>query len=292
MKYLKILIAFISICFLFFIFYSNLQDIKNVNIVSIKVLVVYIVSLSFMYAILLILLALSWKNILESLSKTIIVNKIIWIYLKSMIFKYIPGNVFHYVARQIEAKKEGITHKNLIQSNILEAVIIIIASVIISLFAVTFIKNIDLDSYIHTINMNLVYFISFSLMIILFFVSKYNDLNYKNYIQPLCLYLIFFFGIGFITYLIINKVMLVNLSLLICVFLYSVSWLIGFITPGAPGGLGVRESLFVILSSGIISVGDAFILSAILRLITIIGEVIIFAISIIILKNNCKKEVH
>ena len=53
---------------------------------------------------------------------------------------------------------------------------------------------------------------------------------------------------------------------------YMLAWVLGFIVPGAPGGIGVREAILVLLLSPVI--GDTVTLSAALihRLISIIGD--------------------
>ncbi len=57
---------------------------------------------------------------------------------------------------------------------------------------------------------------------------------------------------------------------------FALSWLIGFLAPGAPAGLGVREGIMVALLSG--SAGNAQLLVFVLlaRLVTMVGDAINF----------------
>ena len=56
--------------------------------------------------------------------------------------------------------------------------------------------------------------------------------------------------------------------------IYSCAWIFGFITPGAPGGIGVRESIMVVLLSDKIGAGNALSGALLFRGITISGEVV------------------
>lgn len=54
--------------------------------------------------------------------------------------------------------------------------------------------------------------------------------------------------------------------------LLSVAWLAGFLTPGAPGGLGVRESMILLLFGPILGTGAAAGLAVTLRVSTSLGD--------------------
>lgn len=52
------------------------------------------------------------------------------------------------------------------------------------------------------------------------------------------------------------------------------AWLIGYATPGAPGGLGVREAVLVAMLSGAIPTEAALLLALVFRGVTIVGDVV------------------
>ena len=92
-------------------------------------------------------------------------------------------------------------------------------------------------------------------------------------------YILYFFGIGILCYYVINHMTENDIPYLQCVYLYSISWIAGFVIPGAPGGIGVRESVFVYISDNVISQPEAIFVILILRLSTTIGEVFSFIIA-------------
>jgi glycosyltransferase 2 family protein len=64
--------------------------------------------------------------------------------------------------------------------------------------------------------------------------------------------------------------------------LFSIAWLAGYLTPGAPGGLGVREAMMVVLLSPVLGAGVAVGLGVTLRLTTTVGDAMVFLIGGII----------
>ncbi len=68
--------------------------------------------------------------------------------------------------------------------------------------------------------------------------------------------------------------------------IYLISWLIGYVTPGAPGGLGVKEAVMVFLLSGIMQESDIILSAFILRFCNIIGDFLAFLLNKIINKTN------
>ena len=70
--------------------------------------------------------------------------------------------------------------------------------------------------------------------------------------------------------------------------LFILSWSIGFLTPGAPGGLGVREAIMLMFLNDVLS-QNLLLTSAILyRIICIIGDCLVFLLAQVFSKLNKK----
>ncbi len=61
---------------------------------------------------------------------------------------------------------------------------------------------------------------------------------------------------------------------------YTAAWFLGTITPGASGGIGVREAALVFLLGGIIGEADAVTLAVAMRVLTISGDGLYFTTSL------------
>jgi uncharacterized membrane protein YbhN (UPF0104 family) len=60
---------------------------------------------------------------------------------------------------------------------------------------------------------------------------------------------------------------------------YALAWLLGFIVPGAPGGIGIREAVFVSLFGHALGDGLAAGVAIALRLMTTISDLLTFVIA-------------
>ncbi len=74
-----------------------------------------------------------------------------------------------------------------------------------------------------------------------------------------------------------------NLPIIICANVFA--WMGGFITPGAPGGLGVREALLTMLLSEMLPISIIIGGVIIFRIITLFGEVSAVCIAICFFKS-------
>lgn len=57
---------------------------------------------------------------------------------------------------------------------------------------------------------------------------------------------------------------------------FAIAWILGFLTPGAPGGLGVREAAMVLLLEPITGGPDALAVAGLTRVITTAGDLAFF----------------
>ncbi len=66
---------------------------------------------------------------------------------------------------------------------------------------------------------------------------------------------------------------------------FSLAWLLGFIVPGAPGGIGIREAVFVGLFGNELGQGVAVGLAVLLRIITSLSDLLTFGIATLIARK-------
>lgn len=64
--------------------------------------------------------------------------------------------------------------------------------------------------------------------------------------------------------------------------LFSIAWLTGYLVPGAPGGLGVREAMMLLLLSPVVGPGAAVGLGITLRVTTTLGDALAFLLGLVL----------
>jgi glycosyltransferase 2 family protein len=292
-RIIGICIVALSFIYIIWIGYSNWRDIRQT--VSIQDKIIWLVIGILGYMLILTLLALAWKRSLHLLGKDITYRDSYIVFNRSLISKYLPGNVFQYVGRFLLGRNIGISDTTLVSSIILETLIQVAASIILVLSF-----NIILGWVYKFNNLTLVLsavFIILSIVIIL--ILKYSSktrqwlfkkpwfiqirtINVKSLligsIPILLIYFVFLLASGFLFWFLSITIFEINFSNSIPIFIgaYIISWTIGYITPGAPGGLGIREAILISILSPYMPGAKALSISIIFRLITIVGEVLIF----------------
>ena len=204
---------------------------------------------------------------------------------KTEISKYLPGNIFHFVGRQVLASKLDITQIEMAKISALFSFYLLTATIYTSTIFAFFSQGIP--SYI----LILMLLASITITLIIAFTYTSFPIHRKISMNISLALSVAFQGVmlGIIVLFLSEQPLGIGLFFL-CVSIYIISWLIGFVTPGASGGLGVREGTFIAITSYLhIDISaDIIIFSVLLvRLINIFIDIILF-LSTYILKKKIK----
>jgi len=204
---------------------------------------------------------------------------------KTEIAKYLPGNVFHFIGRQALASKLDITQKQMAKTSFLFSFLLLTGTMITgTLFAF-------LSQEIPLVILTLLGLSSIITLISLIYIYPSFPMRKK---VSMNLYLALSIAMQGIMLGIIVLYQSENFSYTLffqCVSIYTISWLIGFVTPGASGGLGIREGVFIAIVSYLqINIDANIIIFSVLlvRLINIGVDVILY-LSTFTLENKIKE---
>lgn len=272
--------------------YSKVFTRGNVHIVC---------ALSFLYSICVLISSIPWKIFIQIITqKRVPLNIVTHVYCKSNMYKYIPGNVFQYIGRNEVAYKY-----NLKQSDVALATAM---DILMTLFSVGLISIIlypqgvlKILSFLHIFKLNyiIVFFTVILLLLVILIkntnrlVKKLRKFINKRFINKLVVCFMFYFIIGLtygciyylvIRYILINYIDLSLIPIIIGGYLYS--WIAGYITPGAPGGIGIREAFIMQILSGVLLSETLIVGIIIYRIISIIGDLVAFIFCKLILNNK------
>lgn len=251
-------------------------------------------------------MAWAWGNLLESFGSNKTSGREMYrVYLKANLGKYLPGNVMHYIERNLFATKAGLDQKDVLVSSVFE-VVGVAAVALLTAAIVTFDKLKTAVSAIWNPWLSLL-FASVMLVVLALtiigwikFGKKYKGLieRYLNRVV-LCGYAVS--GLGYLAFLLCGSITLLLLFWILypgemfymewreIMAAYVVAWVIGFVVPGAPGGIGVREFLLLYMLRDRIP-GDAITTTILLhRLSTILGDFFAY-LSINIFDLTCKRR--
>ena len=246
------------------------------------------------YSTISIILPLAWWMVLAKLeSRHPTFLTCYWVYNKTQIAKYLPGNVMNFVGRQIVAKTFHFKQFSVLIATVTEISSLVMATLMLSLFGIIFLEvNIN---FIQQYEWIFYVFIVMSLVVFIgsifirrspyFFekLQKYFTGIPKNFLKlfmGICTVHVGYFlamGIVFSLLSILILGMKTDKEIWVTLILgYSFSWLIGFIAPGVPGGIGIREMGLTAILSTVASSAEALTIALFFRIVTVFGDLFSF----------------
>jgi len=231
---------------------------------------------------------LGWTKWLSFFSKQKVSSKEAYsVYTRANIAKYLPGNVAHFAMRQLYGMSLGITQKELLFSTILEVFCSALAALILSLtFAnevlLSFLYNSMQNSWFIPILVIIIVAIVICVVILwkkkkAILIEAFMYLKQKEFSFSLLIVIgliacnLAIYGITLLV--LIGPGAIVSEYALLIVSAGIVSWFIGFITPGVPGGIGVREAVMLLMLSPIIPEDIVLYIAVIQRLTFVFADV-------------------
>lgn len=225
-------------------------------------------------------IAFGWKMIMQGNQlQSSLLGSLIVIY-RTQIGKYLPGNIFHFAGRMVSYKESEISFK--------KSGIFLIHEIALTVLSAGMLGFISLLHWgwafwlfplgYMVIGFVVCVFIDFSTIKFrrlpsgIFRKTGYYSIAAVMYsIGVVCMFFILLLAVEGDSELgLYDKISLFGAS--------TLSWLAGFVTPGSPGGLGVREAVFVNVND-VISMEKALYGIVWVRFCSIIGDALSFIIS-------------
>lgn len=307
LKYVGNIFMVLALCFLVYkltnldIDYEQLMKIDNL---------LKIIILSFAYAVTTYVACIPWRKVISILAgENISFSNANLIWNKSNLMKYIPGNVFQYIGRNELAIIENVNHADVALATVMD-VLLNLAGFFLAA-CITYFSGIKIGLAI--IGQQKKYIIVVVVMIILIlvfaFLVRKKISNFWNSIKLLfkvknvmylCLLILFYALVaiytGTIYILILTYIMGINVEIMhIPTYLgaFLLSWIVGFVVPGAPGGIGIREMVFTLLleAYGSVDIDSMLLAIVIYRFVSILGELIGLTLSMITKKLVTKDRI-
>ncbi|HWK65510.1 MAG TPA: hypothetical protein VNS34_11245 [Rhizobiaceae bacterium] len=171
------------------------------------------------------------------------------IFNRTQIYKYLPGNVFHMVGRYAMANKAGAPHTALSLAQMGELALVLLAALTV---AGLFSKSVLVASLGHYGLSDPIYvgLLPLAVAVAGFVIWKVGlvpaDLRaVLSLLAAIGLYLLFIISNAFVAVIVAKWIGSEGLSVAQIIAAASTAWLVGFVVPGAPGGLGVREAVTI-----------------------------------------------
>jgi uncharacterized membrane protein YbhN (UPF0104 family) len=205
---------------------------------------------------------------------------------RAQISKYIPGNVFQYVARHLAFRRLGVSDGSLMLAAAYETLSFVIAAGLLVAVGLPFFAR-----HSSVISPPLAALVGLVAVALLFAIVRFGrpllklvgrappvgaDLRVSQVLRVVPLHVAFISLSGCLALALHHSFGNASTLDLAVIPAYSLAWLCGYVVPGASGGFGIREATLLVL------LGDnpqGLFVSIGMRVITTLGDVLWFAAS-------------
>lgn len=208
------------------------------------------------------------------------ISTLLFIYSRTSIAKYLPGNFGHLAGRHFMAGRFSIKHTVIGAASMLEILCQVSAALLICLWAKLPIAP--------RISPELGLLLSVCVLVLLPMafirfggnaVTAFREIRLKSLYVAIGLACIidiaFFLCNGSLIYYIAMAAGLpMTTGLPTFISVYAVAWFLGLVTPGAPAGIGIREAVIVGMLGSVMPESASLVLALLFRLATSIGELL------------------
>lgn len=220
--------------------------------------------------------------------------EVIIIYLKSNIAKYLPGNVIQYVGRNVLGKKLEIGQKSIVLATVAELASLVCGNIFFAL-VMSFQNTKSVVGRLwaeHNLKRSITVIAILTTAIIAIgvcylvknnygrrIINYINRVNIKKVVRLFCIVFILYNIIFVVSALILWGIFYVlnaDIGFANAASANSLSWLAGYIVPGAPGGIGIREVVLVWLLEAECMPELVILAAVLLRICVILGDFLSF----------------
>jgi hypothetical protein len=252
------------------------------------------------------LLALAWREMLLGLGVPKHRRELVAIIGTTQIAKYVPGNIGQYLGRAAMSLAHDIPPPALAVTLVLETLLVVAAAVIVgvgtAMFSTVGLELVHSNAWqisvilimITAVAAGLLMFRDFAPRLLRRFAPRHASLLSSQILPPrnrivraFVLYcvanLCVGFGLVLLTYWLLPDAKHATAFMVGC---SALAWVVGFATPGAPAGLGVREGLLLLMLGPVFTPALAGVLIIALRLATTLGDVLWFFAGLMLLPKR------
>lgn len=240
-------------------------------------------------------LAWAWRDLLAGVGTKKHWRELYGIMCISQFAKYVPGNVAQYAGRVGMSLARGIPARALAVTLIMETLLLIAAALTVGV-STGVVSTIGLDLLQHHSSQLAVILALVVLAIAaLFVIRKFAPPLLRRFaprytpaldgaLLPPTAHLLRAFAFYCAMYLMTGASTIVLASFLVpgaphdywlLTASLTLAWVVGFVTPGAPAGLGVREGLLLLMLTPAYTAAVASVMVIALRIVTTLGDVLI-----------------
>ena len=239
---------------------------------------------------------LNFRALLRNVSGIFVNRKLaVKVYTESNIYKYIPGGVMYVAGRnRLAVEVENLAHGKVVLSTVLEGACMVIGVVVVAAifafdYSISYVRQLEILPVIMLI-------VGIALIIgafVLYFMrhriggglkrltSNMETISWSVIVKRVgfSILLMFLYSVTFLlTLMLMGQQLTFDIGFAI-IGLYLLSWLAGFLTPGAPSGIGVREVVMLMFLGDFVDPSVLVAAMVMHRILTVIGDIFAYTVA-------------
>jgi hypothetical protein len=210
--------------------------------------------------------------------------------------RYIPGSVFAYASRVHLAKKEEVSRTHTVVSLAFETGLLLGSAAVVSLFTLS--HALSPSILLGLVVVTIAVVVAFEPQLFGWFVNlarkkligeevklHYSHIDLLKASIPYFLHWIVF---GVALFAVVRSIVPIPVSTLpFIIGINAFSWFVGYLAPGAPAGLGIREAAIALLLQRLMPLPTATVIAILSRVVAIVAEMAtLAAIKLLALKEK------
>jgi uncharacterized membrane protein YbhN (UPF0104 family) len=212
------------------------------------------------------------------------------VYGRTQIAKYLPGNVFQYLGRQVLGHRAGLSQLGMAAASVYEILAFLLAAGLLGALGIG-VLGLATGDLLTPARLGLILLAAAGLLLGATLAAPRaarlagidprraaRGSLLRDLLPAFAAYALFVIMMGLILSALVavcaGAPSMRELGILVTGF--AAAWVAGFVTPGAPGGLGVREAMMLLVLSPMIGDSLALVVALLFRIITVAGDLVFF----------------
>jgi len=269
----------------------------DLSLLLTRSVIIGLIVVSIMEGIGIVMATFNYRALVRNVSGVLVTKPLaLVVYAISNLYKYIPGGVMYVVGRnRLAVETEELSHSKVALATVLEGMIIAISAIIIILFtvldhAVYYLRQVEWPPALVIVLIAIVVLGGSALFSFRHKIKK-GLKKLFDHMQVLSIpVLLKRCGFGLLIMALWGGTFLVTLMVLgqplepgqgpTVIGLFLLSWLAGFLTPGAPSGLGIREVVLLMFMGDILNEEILFAAMLMHRVVVAAGDIIAYGFGV------------
>ncbi len=216
--------------------------------------------------------------------------------LVSQIGKYVPGNVAHFLGRFVLAEQDGVSIKTCGAATLLEVALVLSTGVLVvaamflvdPAFFTQITGGVDWGS-VSGITLAVIGLIITCGVVgssVLYRFSGKTGISTRSLARVSALYILNFATLGLSLWFVGSVIGGDTIPLTQTIAVFSVAWVLGFIMPGAPGGIGVRDGVIALGMELHLGPGAGLGIAVAHRVLSVVGDGLSFGLGLMLRRRH------